>query len=118
FSTPEWAATWWRHFGRGGALHLGAWRASDGRLHAIVPLYTTRLGPLRLARLVGSTLASRLHPICAPGDRAEAARGLQAALEAVRADLFVADALPAEENWAEYVPGGLRVRIPSPVIPL
>jgi len=118
FSTPEWAASWWRHFGEEGGLHLSAWRGPDGRLLAILPLYTTRLGPLRLARLVGSPIGSRIHPICTPGDRADSARGLQAALQAVRADLFLADALPGEEDWAEHVPGGVRSSVPSPVVPL
>nr|MDP8943905.1 DegT/DnrJ/EryC1/StrS family aminotransferase [Actinomycetota bacterium] len=40
FATWEWASTWWRHFGDGGArLLLTAARDRAGRLVAVLPLY-------------------------------------------------------------------------------
>jgi CelD/BcsL family acetyltransferase involved in cellulose biosynthesis len=118
FSAPEWATAWWRHFGGDGRLHLSAWHGSNGRLLAILPLYTTALGPLRLARLVGSPFGSRIHPVCGPSDRKAAGQGLLAALAALRADLFVADALPADEGWTDHIPAALLSQIPSPVLEL
>jgi CelD/BcsL family acetyltransferase involved in cellulose biosynthesis len=118
FSTLEWATCWWRHFGSGRKLHLSAWRGPDGRLLAILPLYTMSMGPLRLARLVGSPLGNRIHPISAPGDRAEAGRGLLASIEAIRPDLGLAGYMPGDEGWATHVPGTLLSHIPSPVLGL
>ena len=118
FSTPEWVACWWRRFGGDRTLQLTAWRGPEGRMVAILPLYTSGLGPLRLARLVGSPLGSRVEPICAPGDRAASAHGLRAALAATRADLFVAEALPGEADWTGHVPGAVLARVPSPLLDL
>jgi CelD/BcsL family acetyltransferase involved in cellulose biosynthesis len=118
FSTLEWATSWWGHFGREGRLHLSAWRGPEGRLLAILPLYTTSLGPLRLARLVGSPLGSRVHPICAPSDRAEAGLGLVEALAVLRPALFIAEALPGDESWTEHIPGALLSQVPSPLLEL
>ena len=78
----------------------------------------TSHGPVRLARLLGSPLGSRIHPVCAPADMGVATAGLADALDALRADVFLADALPQDEGWAERLPGNVVSWIPSPVIDL
>lgn len=118
FSTSEWAGCWWHHFGRNGSLQLKIWRGPEGQAVALFPLYTTSLGPLRVVRFVGSPLGSRIGPICAPGDAADAARGLRVAAAAVHADLLFADALPAEEEWPRLLGVPAWKSIPSPVIDL
>lgn len=105
FATPEWADTWWRHFGRGRPLHLLSCRAEDGRLIAILPLYVAATRPLRVVRFVGHGPADQLGIICAAADRPAAARALRRALEALRPDLFLAENLRRDEGWGSLLGG-------------
>lgn len=41
FFTPQWQATWWRHFSDGWQLHLLAVRSATGELRGLAPLMTT-----------------------------------------------------------------------------
>jgi len=48
FGTPEWAESWWRHYGRGRVEVLE-------REGVVLPLHVARERPLRLVRLAGHT---------------------------------------------------------------
>lgn len=70
FSTPEWTAAWWEHFGRGRRLHLAGARRR-GALVALAPL-CTRGGPLRIREFLGSEEADLGALVVAPGEEAVA----------------------------------------------
>jgi CelD/BcsL family acetyltransferase involved in cellulose biosynthesis len=119
FATWEWAATWWRHFGRGRLMVL---RCShhDGRVVAIVPLYVSRRGPLRVARFLGHGPGDALGPICAPEHRPAVAESLRRLVADRTApwDVLVADHLPAADGWSGALGGTLLRREASPVVHL
>jgi CelD/BcsL family acetyltransferase involved in cellulose biosynthesis len=98
FSTWEWAATWWDHFGGDHRLHVTACRRPDGSLVAILPLYLSKRGPLRLARFVGHGVGDVLGPIYAKDDAELAASAVRQALaEAGRSwDLLLAERMPKD----------------------
>lgn len=95
FGTPEFAATWWRHFGQG-EPQLLACRAGDGRLVALWPLYRRRRGPLRLMRAIGHGCGDELSLVCRRRHRLDALAALEDALgsRSVDGDLLVLDLLP------------------------
>jgi CelD/BcsL family acetyltransferase involved in cellulose biosynthesis len=110
FTTWEWQSLWWKHFGAGRPLMLWGWSAKDGALEGILPLYVATERPLRTLRFLGQSIGQRLGPVCNPEERSRAADALRAALhETPRWDLFIGEALPAEERWAELL-GGPRLR--------
>jgi CelD/BcsL family acetyltransferase involved in cellulose biosynthesis len=115
FSTWEWAATWWRHFGQGRELALVGCRDGDGRLVAILPLYV-RARPLRLARVLGHGPADQLAPVCDPADREAVAEALLRALGDVRASVWVGDNLLAAEGWSGLLDGRVLRREPTPLL--
>jgi CelD/BcsL family acetyltransferase involved in cellulose biosynthesis len=117
FASWEWVSTWWRHFEQGD-LVVRAWRSPNGRLVALIPLYRSSLGPLRVLRFLGHDMSSKLGPICAPDEREEAARGLAICLREVPHDVLLAEMMAADEGWAALLQGTVRSRVPSPVLPL
>jgi CelD/BcsL family acetyltransferase involved in cellulose biosynthesis len=118
FGTWEWASTWWRHFGRNGQTLVVTCRRQDGELLALLPLYESQRGGLRIVRLIGHGPADQLGPLCAPEDRAAAAAALRSVLEDARADVFVGDALPQAESWSSRLGGVVHGTESSPVLRL
>lgn len=94
FASWEWANVWWRHFGAG---DLALLRCDD--VPAILPLYFSRRGPLRIARFVGHGAADTMGPVCAAGDREAAGAALLGALAG-------AETPPWDVLLAERLPGG------------
>lgn len=95
FGTPEFATTWWGHFGRGEPL-LVASRTDDGTLVALWPLYRRRLGPLRVIRSIGHGCGDELSLVCAAPRRAEAVIALGQVLGSGRpgGDVVILDHVP------------------------
>ena len=116
FATPEWAMTWWQHFGSGHELCLTACRDSHGRLIAVLPLCLTKLRGLRLLRFVGHGPADQLGPVCAPDDRPAAARALRRAVRELRADVLLGDSFSAAEGWDALLGARVITREPTPVV--
>lgn len=119
FSTYEWLATWWKHFGRDRPLHLTTVWDEEGAVVAILPLYLAARRPLRVLRFLGHGATDQLGPVCAVADRDRARRALAEFLtERTDAawDLVIADELPAST-----VPLGsarLLARSPTHVVSL
>ena len=116
FASRLWLETWWRHFGRDRPLRLGAHRAADGTLTAIVPLYLASRRPVRMLRFLGHGASDQLGPICARGDERAGAEALALAVAATgRAwDALLADELPTSLPWAPST-GRVLGRQASPV---
>jgi CelD/BcsL family acetyltransferase involved in cellulose biosynthesis len=119
FSTWEWAATWWEHFGRDRPLLITACRRPDGTLAAILPLYLSSRGPLRLARFVGHGVGDVLGPVCAPDDAALAADGLRRLIADNRRrwDLLLAERMPSD-GFAELLQGQVLQEEANPRLPI
>jgi CelD/BcsL family acetyltransferase involved in cellulose biosynthesis len=100
FSSPEWAALWWQHHGRGEPIVYVVRRA--GRVVAVVPLYAD----WGVLRFVGSPHADRLGPVCE--DVATGAWALQE-IARRRRRLVLADRLPGEAGWQHHLVGGQRL---------
>jgi CelD/BcsL family acetyltransferase involved in cellulose biosynthesis len=96
FATWEWAATWWDHFGGDRSLLITACRRPDGTLAAIIPLYLSTRGGIRMARFVGHGVGDVLGPICAKQDAVLAASALRqtVAAQGRRWDLLLAERMP------------------------
>jgi CelD/BcsL family acetyltransferase involved in cellulose biosynthesis len=117
FATWDWLSTWWIHFGDGRPLLTTAWRAADGRLLAILPLFLWSSRPLRVLRFLGHGPSDQLGPIYAPKDRTEAARALRHALAQMpQWDVFVGEQLPSDEHWRSQLRGCILSREGSPVL--
>jgi CelD/BcsL family acetyltransferase involved in cellulose biosynthesis len=118
FSTPEWAAAWWRHFGAGRELRLIACRDAGGAAVALLPLYVNRTRPLRVLRFVGHGPADQLGPVCAPADRERTADAVREVLgdPRWRADLLVGDRWSAAEGWTRLTAGRVLLAEPSPTL--
>jgi CelD/BcsL family acetyltransferase involved in cellulose biosynthesis len=118
FSTPEWASTWWSHFGAGRELRVLAGRDPGGRVAVILPLYLNRTRPLRVLRFVGHGAADQLGPVCAPDDRERVADALRPLLadRRWRADLLVGDRLCTAERWSERAGATVLLTEPSPTL--
>ena len=116
FSTPEWLSLWWRHFSGDRTLSLVACRTGAGRLVAILPFYRSTRG-VRILRFLGHGPSDELGPICDVADRRAAARALRSYLRDQRGwDLFLADALPADQPWSALLGGRTLRSEPSPVL--
>jgi CelD/BcsL family acetyltransferase involved in cellulose biosynthesis len=61
-------------------------------------------------------VADQLAPVCAPDDRPQAARALEAAFADSGAQLLVADRLPGEQGWTGLLGGRLMRTEPSPLL--
>jgi CelD/BcsL family acetyltransferase involved in cellulose biosynthesis len=121
FATWDWHSIWWRHFGRGGRLCIGACRDTAGALVGVLPTYVPRaIGPLRLVRLLGHGQGDRLGPICRPGDRPRVGAALRAALQQPpwRNALLLAEQVPAEDGWCALLGGRVVAREASPFLEL
>jgi CelD/BcsL family acetyltransferase involved in cellulose biosynthesis len=117
FATWEWAAIWWQHFGAGNRLLLRACRDDDGRLIVLLPLCLSQHGPLRLLRFLGHGPADCMGPIFAPGDEELAQRALQRLLTATSGwDMLLAEHLPADQGWSDWLGGRVLRRERSPVL--
>lgn len=114
FLTPEWARTWWTHFGRGRdavTLELG----TEALLVGCVS------GPprMRTLRLLGHGPADELGVAVDPTRRAETARIFGRALRDVEdCDVFVGEQLAGDVDWPSAVEARVIARISSPVIEL
>jgi dTDP-4-amino-4,6-dideoxygalactose transaminase len=115
FSTCEWASIWWRHFGRGRLL-ASTCRADDGTLLAVLPLYAAAQGPVSVVRFVGHGPADELGPVCAPANRAAAARALRETLRGERWDVLLGELLPRDAAWSGLIGGRTLRRSASPVL--
>jgi CelD/BcsL family acetyltransferase involved in cellulose biosynthesis len=120
FATWEWLSTWWRAFGRGRPLIVGIGDDTNSRPRVILPLYLAARRPVRVLRLLGHGVSDQLGPVCAVGDRALAATTLRALLDVAPSpwDLFIADELPADVDWADTLGGRTLARPASPVVDL
>lgn len=118
FGTWEWSSTWWRHFGSGHAPYVTVCHDAQGRAVAVVPVCRSSAGPLRVLRFVGHGPADQLGPICAPADRAKAARALRWTLEraGIEWDVFLAEHLPVQDGWASVLAPAMRRQDSSPVL--
>lgn len=115
FSTWEWAATWWRHFGRRGRIASPVVVADGGVPLAVLPVYRRSLGPVTVVRFIGHGPADELGPVCATGDRDAALARLEAVLGSGRESVFLGDRLSG--GWPEHaVPVRPVTRAPSPVL--
>ena len=116
FSTFEWHACWWRHYGRG-ELQATLSREPDGRPLAILPLYLARAGPVRTLRLVGHGVSDELGPICSVANRKRGAEALKIELggRPTDWDLFIGEFLPADVDWSGTLGAQLSRREASPV---
>jgi CelD/BcsL family acetyltransferase involved in cellulose biosynthesis len=115
FATPPWLATWWRHYGRDGALRLYACRDRAGRVVAILPLELRAAGPLTLMRFVGHGPSDQLGPICTAADRPAVARAVLRATDAAGADVLLGEQLPADAGWGTHLRAGVLASEGSPV---
>lgn len=111
FATREWISTWWEMFAGHGSLLSFAFRASDGRVVALLPMYVRRGARARELRFLGHGEADRLGPVCAPRDRPAVADAMRRALHesSDRFDVFVGDDVPEHEGWRAAL-GAHRVR--------
>jgi len=118
FGTPEWATTWWRHFGAGRRLLATECRSREGRLVAVLPLYLWRGKPLRVVRLVGHHAGDQLGPVCLARDRRAVAEALAAVLADCDADIFVGEQMACAEGWGGLLSAKTLVREGSPILRL
>ena len=118
FATPEWASTWWRHFGAGRKLLATECRSREGRLVAVLPLYLWRSRPLRVVRLVGHHAGDQLGPVCLARDRHAVAEALGTALADCHADIFIGEQMACAEGWGGLLDAKTLVREGSPILRL
>lgn len=104
FATWEWSQLWWRHYGRGRALHIAVSERND-ELEAIVPLFSWSSRPLRVLRLIGHGHGDCLGPICDREDDKTAKRVLRRALERQPHDVFIGDWVASNRNWSRVLRG-------------
>jgi dTDP-4-amino-4,6-dideoxygalactose transaminase/CelD/BcsL family acetyltransferase involved in cellulose biosynthesis len=116
FSTWEWNATWWRHFGGDRRLLGTACRSADGHLVAVLPLFFASKLPLRVVRFTGAPPADELGPICEPARRFAAARALRDVLERLRFDVFIGEQLVRDAGWGALLGATTIRRTGSPVL--
>ncbi len=106
FASFEWAEVWWRHFGAE-AEPAFVECIRDGTPIAILPLYVSRHGPLKLLRLLGHGPGDVLGPVCAPDDAPQAMAALRRALSEARGPrILLAERLPGSNA---QVLGGRRL---------
>ena len=117
FATPEWIATWWRHFGRGRRLLLTACRRPDGDLVGVLPLYLWRTRPLPRRALPGTRPRRRTRPDLPwrPTGTPSRRRSSSGSASWARR-LLVGDNLPGEESWSERLGARMLGREASPVL--
>jgi CelD/BcsL family acetyltransferase involved in cellulose biosynthesis len=109
FAAWEWNELWWRHYGRGRELRVAVSQREDDQIDAIVPLFVWSRRPLRILRLIGHGHGDRLGPICRHNEIKAAEQGLRRALDADPHDLFIADWVAGDRDWASVL-GARTVR--------
>jgi CelD/BcsL family acetyltransferase involved in cellulose biosynthesis len=119
FATWDWAATWWDHFGGDGALQITACRRHDGTLAAILPLYVSARGRMRMARFVGHGVGDVLGPICASEDAELAASAMRQVLaeEGRSWDLLLAERMP-RDRFSGLLHGRVLQEEANPLLPI
>jgi CelD/BcsL family acetyltransferase involved in cellulose biosynthesis len=119
FLSREWAQTWWRHHGEGEPFVLVA-RDATGDIAALLPMYSTSRGPLRIVRAVGHGAADRLGPVCAPESIPAVGEALRRWLAApgVRFDLWIGERIDAAAGWDATLRARVLRRERSPVLHL
>lgn len=110
FATPEWAETWWRHYGGDRELLV---HAEPG---LILPLYLWRSRPLRVARFLGHGPGDQLGPVCAPEDVPRAAEALTRFAAERDLHVLLAEQLPGDRPWPELLHGRTVAAGGSPVL--
>ena len=120
FSTWEWAAAWWRHYGHTQSLSLHACRDATGRLVAILPLCRGSIRGLRTIRFIGHGVSDQLGPVCAPADRPAVARALRRVLADTPHgfDAFIAERVAARDGWSALLGAHRLLRETSPTLNL
>src|SRR5512145_1826830 len=78
FFTPQWQATWWRHFGAGRQLFLLTARSSDGTLQGLAPLMMRQSdgGPAYLELIGDLEWCDYLDILIAPSYRHDVGQAL------------------------------------------
>jgi CelD/BcsL family acetyltransferase involved in cellulose biosynthesis len=113
FATWEWAAAWWRHFGRDRELLLWTFRCL-GEPVGVAPLYVSHTRPLHVARFVGHGPADELGPVCSPADARAVLEATNERLSDAGCDVLLAEQLAADR--APLAAGRLLRREASPVL--
>jgi CelD/BcsL family acetyltransferase involved in cellulose biosynthesis len=118
FATWEWAEAWWSVYGRDRPLMVTGCRSEAGELVAILPLYLSERGPVRMLRFIGHGPADQLGPVCAPEHRRAVAAALQRLLAERRGDwnVMLAERLAPAEGWAGMLGGTVVHREESPTL--
>ncbi|MEA2411120.1 MAG: hypothetical protein QOC77_1681 [Thermoleophilaceae bacterium] len=118
FATWEWADAWWRVYGHNRPLVVTGCRSPGGELVAILPLYLSARGPVRMLRFIGHGPADQLGPVCAPEDRRAVAGALERLLADRRGDwnVMLAERLAPAEGWTELLGGTVVHREESPTL--
>ena len=118
FGSWEWIHAWWETYGAGKELFVHACHDGDGRLAAILPLYASKRGPLRVGRFIG--YADLHSPLCAESDRSLAAAGLRRLLGRgeSRCSVLLLEKLPGEQRWGDFVGGSAVKTDADPVLQL
>lgn len=115
FLTPEWAETWWQHFGA--AQNPLTVRSDSDETPWLAVLCPSRVGPLRILRFAGHGQADELGPTCAPAARSLAGTALLAAVRERNAcDILVWEQLAGDRDWQSLLPARPLDRIPSPTL--
>lgn len=92
-------------------------RHLDGRPAAIIPLYASARGPLKILRFMGHGPGDWLGPIHAPDDAAVAFSAMQGALaDATRWDLLLAEHVRPDEQWKSTFDGTVLKREAFPIL--
>lgn len=112
FVTLEWAAAWWRHFGRDRPLHILGFRDDSGTLIGLLPLYLASRRPVRVLRFIGHGPANQLGPVCAPEHRVVAAAALKQALSELDWNVYIGERMAVAEGWHDLL-GGVVTRLES-----
>ncbi len=119
FTTWEWATTWWAQFGRG-RPSLRVIDDGAGGVRGILPLYETRMGPIRTLRLIGHGAGDCLGPAGDAADTGLAAEALSLVLQSTEPGwrVLLAERLPGDAGLDRLPGARILQRAASPVIDL
>lgn len=115
FATPEFADSFLAQLAGDRTAHVLTFPA-QGAAAVVVAVVVERIAGLRVARLLGAPVSDDSSPACAPEDRSRAAMLLYDAADVSRADILLAEQLPAEHRWPELLKGHVLASDLSPVI--